>query len=115
MDPSQLPAGRAALDVAELDRKPSSCPYLYAWNGERFLFITDFLGAGEMGYWLAPGVRNVPDPEEYVRIRGDQLVPRDGRLELRVTNELEEVLYLDHFRLMALDHPRGTRSSPTRE
>ncbi len=24
-----------ALEVVELDRKPSSCPYLYAWNGDR--------------------------------------------------------------------------------
>ncbi|HEY6552030.1 MAG TPA: hypothetical protein VI669_01670, partial [Vicinamibacteria bacterium] len=67
--------------------------------------VTDFLGAGEMGYWLAPGVRNVPDPTEYVRIRGDQLRERDGRLELRVTNELEEVLYLDQLRLLAVTHP----------
>ena len=35
--------------VEELDRKPSSCPFLYTWNGERFVFITDFLGGGEMG------------------------------------------------------------------
>ena len=40
----------------ELDRKPSSCPYLYTWNGERFEFVTDFMGGGEMGYWDAPGV-----------------------------------------------------------
>ena len=57
---------RGALRIEELDRKPSSCPYLYTWNGERFEFITDFLGGGEMGYWLAPGARNTPDPDEYV-------------------------------------------------
>ena len=59
--------------VEELDRKPSSCPFLFTWNGERFEFVTDFLGGGEMGTWLAPGVFNRPDPVEYVRIRGDQL------------------------------------------
>jgi hypothetical protein len=91
--------------VNELDRKPSSCPYLYAWNGERFEFLTDFLGAGEMGYYEAPGVRNEPDPIEYVRIAPGRLAPRNGRYELRVTNELEEVLYLDRLRLLALDHP----------
>ena len=50
------PAGKriAALAVTELDRKPSSCPYLFAWDGTRFAFVSDFLGAGEMGYWLAP-------------------------------------------------------------
>jgi hypothetical protein len=103
---------RTAVSLLELDRKPSSCPYLYTWNGERFEFVTDFLGAGEMGYWVAPGVRNEPDPLEYVRIAPAQLRPRDGRYELRVTNELEEVLYLDHVRLLAVDHPEGVEVHP---
>ena len=94
----------ALLAVTELDRKPSSCPYLYTWNGERFEFITDFMGGGEMGYLEEPGSHNTPDPVEYVRIRGDQLKERNGRYELRVTNELEEALYLDRFRLLAIDH-----------
>ncbi len=96
---------RATLVISELDRKPSSCPYLYAWDGSHFAFVTDFLGAGEMGYYHAPGVRSVPDPVEYVRLAPGQLVPREGRYELRVTNELEEVLYLDRVRLLAIDHP----------
>jgi Tfp pilus assembly protein PilF len=99
------PGRRGALAVNELDRKPSSCPYLFAWNGERFEFLTDFLGAGEMGYYHAPGVWSDPDPVEYVRIAPGALAPREGRYELRVTNELEEVLYLDRLRLVALDHP----------
>jgi tetratricopeptide (TPR) repeat protein len=104
--------GRTVLALTELDRKPSSCPFLYAWNGSRFEFVTDFLGGGEMGYWESPGVRNVPDPNEYVRISSDQLRPKDGRLELRVTNELEEALYLDHAELIAIAHPRGTDVYP---
>lgn len=100
------------LSVTELDRKPSSCPYLYTWNGERFEFITDFMGGGELGYWVAPGVRASPDPEEYVRIRGDQLVERGGRFELRVTNELEEALFLDRLRLMVVSHPEGVEVYP---
>lgn len=100
------------LEVVELDRKPSSCPYIYTWNGDRFEFVTDFLGGGEMGYQLAPGVYNTPDPEEFVRIRGDQLKPRDGRYELRVTNELEETLFIDHVSLLAVDHPESTDVFP---
>jgi hypothetical protein len=98
--------------VRELDRKPSSCPYLYTWNGSHFEFVTDFLGGGEMGYWVAPGVRNTPDPDEYVRIESSQLKPRDGRYELRVTNELEEALFLDRADLIAIDHPEGTDVYP---
>ena len=101
-----------SLEVVELDRKPSSCPYLYTWNGERFEFVTDFLGGGEMGYQVSPGVYSTPDPEEFVRIRGDQLRARDGRYELRVTNELEETLFLDHLSLVAVDHPAGTDVFP---
>jgi cytochrome c-type biogenesis protein CcmH/NrfG len=107
------PAGRRVpLAVTELDRKPSSCPYLYAWNGERFEFVTDFLGAGEMGYYHAPGVWSDPDPVENVRIAPGRLVPRQGRYELRVTNELEEVLYLDRIRLLAVDHPKDVAVYP---
>src|SRR4029079_12419292 len=91
-DPSQ--AGSFwTLPITELDRKPSSCPYLYTWNAERFEFITDFMGGGEMGYLEEPGRHNQPDPVEYVRIRSDQLKERDGRFDLQVTNELEETLY----------------------
>jgi tetratricopeptide (TPR) repeat protein len=111
---------RAAMQVKELDRKPSSCPYLYAWNGWRFEFVTDFLGGGEMGYWQGPGRFNRPDPDEYVRITDEQLAPLRGRLELRVTNELEEGLFLDRLELLAVDHPadvevypeEGLRSAP---
>ena len=105
--------GRAReLKVTELDRKPSSCPYLYAWNGARFEFITDFMGGGEMGDWVAPGLFNTPDPDEYVRIGGDQLKARDGRYELRVTNELEEALFVDRLQLVAVAHPAGTEVYP---
>jgi tetratricopeptide (TPR) repeat protein len=105
-------AANATLTVTELDRKPSSCPYLFAWNGERFEFVTDFMGGGELGYWVAPGVRAAPDPDEYVRIPGDRLKPRDGRYELRVTNELEEVLFMDKLQLLAVAHPAGVEVHP---
>jgi tetratricopeptide (TPR) repeat protein len=101
-----------SLVITELDRKPSSCPFLYAWNGEKFEFITDFMGGGEMGYWEAPGQRNKPDPDEYVRITGDQLRERNGRYEIRVTNELEEALYVDRLQLIAVAHPSDTEVYP---
>jgi len=121
------------LNITELDRKPSSCPYLYAWNGERFEFITDFMGGGEMGYLEEPGPASVrgsgsvpgalatesqqarynhPDPIEYVRIRGDQLEAKDGRYELRVTNELEEAMFVDRLQLLAVAHAPGAEIYP---
>lgn len=100
------------LSLTELDRKPSSCPYLYVWNGERFEFVTDFMGGGEMGHLDAPGIYNAPDPDEYVRIRGDLLKERNGRYELRVTNELEEALFLDYLQLIAVAHPQDVEVYP---
>jgi len=116
------------LAITELDRKPSSCPYLYTWNGQRFEFITDFMGGGEMGYLEEPATGsvpgavatgsnkppryNTPDPIEYVRIRGDQLKARDGRYELRVTNELEEAMFVDRLQLLEVTHPAGTEVYP---
>ena len=100
------------LAVVELDRKPSSCPYLYTWNGERFEFVTDFMGGGEMGHLDAPHTFNYPDPDEYVRIRGDQLQERNGRYDLRVTNELEEALFVDRMQLIAIAHPAGVEVFP---
>jgi hypothetical protein len=74
--------------------------------------VTDFMGGGEMGYWEAPGVRNTPDSDEYVRIRGDQLRPRNGRYDLRVTNELEETLFVDRLQLLAVTHPSDVAIFP---
>ena len=109
--PAESTAG-LQLNITELDRKPSSCPYLYTWNGERFEFVTDFMGGGEMGYLEEPRRYNQPDPEEYVRIRGDQLREKDGRYELRVTNELEEAMFVDRLELIAVAHPLGVEVYP---
>ncbi len=103
---------RSPLTVVELDREPSSCPFLYTWNGTEFEFVTDFLGGGEMGYWHGPHHYNHPDPVEYVRIRSDQLQPKDGMFELRVTNELEEAVFLDQVELVVLTHPLGVDVYP---
>jgi Tfp pilus assembly protein PilF len=108
---TEIASGKT-LAITELDRKPSSCPFLYVWNGERFEFVTDFMGGGEMGHLDAPGSFNTPDPDEYVRISGDLLKERNGRLELRVTNELEEALFVDRVQLIAIVHPREVEVYP---
>ena len=110
--PESTQPGRRVVTVTELDRKPSSCPYLYTWNGSRFEFVTDFMGGGEIGYWVGPGKWNHPDPDEYVRIRADQLKSRNGRYELRVTNELEEAMFVDRLQLVAVDHAEGVEVYP---
>jgi len=89
-----------------------SCPFLYTWNGETFEFISDVLGITPLGLPMAPGQLVPPDHDEYVLVRGDQLVPKDGFFEMHFTEELREVTYLDRVRLDVVDHPAGTSIFP---
>jgi tetratricopeptide (TPR) repeat protein len=86
----------------------ASCPFLYAWNGTRFAFLTDLLGGSPLGLPLSRD-RSMPiDPEEYVLLPRGLLAARDGSLELRTAVELREMLFLDHAELLAVDHPEGS-------
>jgi len=89
-----------------------SCPFLYTWNGTTFEFVSDVLGGTPLGLPMAPGLLVPPDHDEFVLVRGDQLAPRDGRLEIQLTEELREVTYLDRIRLDVVDHPAGTEVFP---
>jgi tetratricopeptide (TPR) repeat protein len=91
--------------ITELDRHGSSCPILFAWDGHKFQFISDILGSGIIGHWVAPGQRNIPDPKEYVKVSSSALQPTSGLLGLRLLEPMEELDYLDQVRLLAVDHP----------
>ncbi len=88
----------------ESERLASSCPLLYAWNGKRFVFVTDVLGVGPLGELAPDGTRIKPYPRELVRLP-NFLHERDGSYEFQMTDELREVDYVDRLRLIAVDHP----------
>ncbi|HAV62864.1 MAG TPA: hypothetical protein DCY13_10920, partial [Verrucomicrobiales bacterium] len=91
----------------EIEQKQmTSCPYLYAWDGETFRFVSDFLAAAPVGLPVAPGRIIAADPEELLWIGSEAMFPpRDGRHVLQLTEELSEILYLDEVKLVAVDHP----------
>ncbi|MCO8120854.1 FG-GAP-like repeat-containing protein [Stieleria sp. TO1_6] len=92
--------------VEEEQTLKGSCPYLYSWDGEKFAFVTDCLWAAPLGLQVAAGVVQKDRPWEYLKIDGDLVRPRpDGSYELRMTEELWEVAYVDKIELMAVDHP----------
>ncbi|HEX4962402.1 MAG TPA: FG-GAP-like repeat-containing protein [Thermoanaerobaculia bacterium] len=97
-------AGRL-LEVKEAPRLSGSCPMIFTWNGERFQFITDVLGVAPLGASSGDGDYFPVDHDEYVQIPGEALVPVDGAYEVRITEELREVSYLDQVHLLAVDHP----------
>jgi cytochrome c-type biogenesis protein CcmH/NrfG len=105
----ELAANRVAA-VEQLNRKTSSCPYLFAWTGSRFEFVADFGGVGGLGYLLEPGVYAKPDPTEYLPL--PDLQPLDGHYVLQSVTPLEEVTYFDEAKLLAVDHPVGTQVYP---
>jgi Flp pilus assembly protein TadD len=103
---------KSALAITELDRRGSSCPTLFAWNGKKYEFISDVIGAGVIGHWISPTAKNNPDPDEWIKVEGSQLQPRGGYLSLRFGEPMEEVNYLDQVRLVAIDHPAATEVYP---
>jgi len=102
------------LTLTELILPTGSCPYLYAWDGEKHRFVTDLLGASPLGLPVAEGVYIDAHPDEIVWI-GDEtnFQPIDGNYQLQLTEELREILYLDEAKLLAVDVPIGTEVHPT--
>ncbi len=102
---------------AEFDYKPSqvvqtqkrmgsSCPWVFAFNGREMEFVTDFIWRSPLGLRInAQSTGGVATTEDWVKIRGDQLAPRDGKYDIRVTAELWETHFFDHVSLMVVDHP----------
>lgn len=82
----------------------TSCPYLYAWNGERYEFVTDLVWASPLGL-KASQTELVPWRDwEYLKIDGSKLKAVDGEYRLQLTEELWEVAYFDQVRFFAVDH-----------
>jgi len=142
-------AGDKKQEFLEIDRRGSSCPTLFAWNGERYEFVADMLGAGVVGHWIGPNQRDIPRPVEYIKIptglvqekaqtlchpersegpmqsaagckdfpssraaiqSGNVSPATDDQrpktvLSFRFMEPLEEAVYLDQVRLLAVDHP----------
>lgn len=95
--------------VSPLQRLKGSCPFLFTWNGERFVFVADFMWSTPLGMYInAQNPGGALQTREWVRVRGDQLVPRDGHYELRAQANLWETHYFDHLALHVVDHPPGT-------
>jgi len=105
-------AAKKVQTIAELDRRGSSCPVLFSWNGREYEFIADMIGPGVVGHWVAPGERDVPDPDEYLKVPAHSVKPRNGMLSFRFMEPMEETVYLDQVRLLAIDHPAAYEVFP---
>jgi Flp pilus assembly protein TadD len=93
--------------ITETQRQMSSCPVLFAWDGQRYDFVTDLLGVGGMGYAVGPGEYAEARPWENLMLPDGVPQPRDGMIALKLTEPMEEAAYLDAVHLVAYDIPPG--------
>jgi len=102
-------AANTQQNITELDRRGSSCPTLFAWDGQEYKLVGDMLGAGVVGHWIAAEKgnveRNIARPTEAIKIDLSSLREKNGKLSLRFMEPLEESVYLDQAKLLAVDHP----------
>jgi tetratricopeptide (TPR) repeat protein len=100
------------IAMKEADRRGSSCPVLFVWDGHRFKLVTDVIGAAVVGHWFTPQRRNIPNPGEWIKVDGDKVATVNGNLSLRFMEPMEEVNYIDQLRLVAVDHPENVEVNP---
>jgi hypothetical protein len=100
--------------IAEQQILKGSCPWLYAWNGEEFEFVTDVLWPSALGMPVgimgdgAEYAYSFPNStNEYLRVPGEALAEKDGKYILQFTDELWETPYVDKLQLIAIDHPES--------
>jgi tetratricopeptide (TPR) repeat protein len=101
---------KADTEIVTEQRLKGSCPFLFAYNGKQMEFVKDAVPwSSAIGLRINTlGTARVEATEEWYKISHDQLMPRDGYYDLRITAELWETYYYDQLSLMVVDHPVGT-------
>lgn len=107
---AQAEFGEAAdQELIAEQRLKGSCPWVFAWDGQSMRFVTDFLWRSPLGLRInAQDTAGVVQTEDWVRIPGEALSPRDGAYDVRITAELWETHFFDHVSLLVVDHPEDT-------
>jgi tetratricopeptide (TPR) repeat protein len=102
----------SVIAMKEADRRGSSCPALFTWDGHRYKFVNDVIGAAVLGHWFTPARRNTPRSEEWIKVDGEDFAAINGKLSLRFMEPMEEANYIDQLRLVAVDHPENVVVNP---
>ncbi|MBT6006891.1 MAG: tetratricopeptide repeat protein, partial [Prolixibacteraceae bacterium] len=89
-----------------------SCPFLYTWDGEKYVFVKDItwrsalgMPLGIMGEDKMTKYASSAPSVDYIKIPGELLKPQNGKYKIQLTDELWETIYSDKIQLIALDHP----------
>jgi hypothetical protein len=96
--------------LVESQTLKGSCPFLYTWDGDEYVFVKDILWRSALGMPLGIMGGNTayafPDAsDDYIKIPGEVLKPVDGEYSIQLTSELWETIFFDKLELVAVDHP----------
>lgn len=96
--------------LIEAQTLKGSCPFLFTWDGNEFVFVKDVMWRSALGMPLGIMGGNTayafPDAsDDYLKIPGNFLKPKDGLLSIQLTSELWETMFFDQVQLVAVDHP----------
>ena len=96
--------------LVESQTLKGSCPFLYTWNGDEYVFVKDVLWRSALGMpmGIMGGNRTyafADASDDYLKIPGEMLRPDGDRYSIQLTSELWETIYFDKIDLVAVDHP----------
>ncbi len=92
-----------------------SCPFLYSWDGEKYVFVKDIMWRSALGMPLgimggdkAMKYASPAPSDDYIKIPSELIKPQNGKYIIQTTAELWETIYTDQIQLVAIDHPAST-------
>ena len=99
--------------LIEAQTLKGSCPFLYTWDGDEYIFVKDILWRSALGMPLGIMGGNTAyafadASDDYIKIPGEVMQPVSGKYSIQITSELWETIYLDKIQLVAVDHPEST-------
>jgi len=90
--------GTLAIIVGVVAATKQSCPFIYSWDGTRYVFDAEPYGGA-----ISRGL----EKDDFSQL--EQLREQDGLYKLKMTNEVDETQLTNLTELWVVDHPAGTR------
>ena len=91
--------------IEETQRQLSSCPVLFMHDGEKYVFISDVLGVGGIGF--RTGRDTIVSPRPWERFLMPEIETEADTFDLILAEPMEESCYLDSVKLGQWELPPG--------